>query len=762
MPKALTSVLLLLLFVFGVASCGDATPAPTPTDTSPGLDTGVPDVETPEPDASDEDAAEAPDGAAEDIGADAAPASELPQAWVYPQSPVSSEEPVLVELQNLDGDGTLSGTYARVRQCTQDLDTGQAFTFAAGNFQSPATLCTPADVDLANAEGSFVDVPLPDEAPESLSDGYAAVATYYALQQAHAFFSETHGWDSLDNQRVEAVVNVQAHLAACEEWEGIPEGFYLPSGVLPKYGGLPISDGPVIAIGQASHIDLAHFLPVTVHEYAHVIMGGRVSKGFLEPFGASLDALALSEGLSDYFSSAITGATVHADFGLGPGEVVVFAPCDLALGGVYSYDTRRDLTEALTCPESLAGHMHGDGLIASSALWALRTQLGEPFDAVVVAAVRGLVGYVSFEGLSESLIEAAQLLLDPSDAATVEAVLSERGLIACERSAAATQIGARGFAMTLTPWLDSRDVLGPGQPGPLQLELEVAEDSTQLEVTLEIWTPFSSPSIDLILKKGAPVAFETQPVVGLVHDGELVVPVEMQPGGAKGVARLTTPCLEAGTWHAAIRTREPDLRILTVETAQVSGPLTAPTPPACALPTLFGPTAAGCMPADIETVQPGPGEGGHWAGARLVPPQAPFAVHAVAYQLSSVAGCNSALPHRVELSVLSGDTPEASPTVLAGFDAPADATMAGWRTRRVLLDEPIVLQEGESLLVSVEMSTSGSGSVCLAHCTTEDTPQSAFWSNATDTPYDWQELSEFGLKGNLMVTGLGYPVDPPK
>ena len=151
------------------------------------------------------------------------------------------------------------------------------------------------------------------------------------------------------------------------------------------------------------------------------------------------------------------------------------------------------------------------------------------------------------------------------------------------------------------------------------------------------------------------------------------------------------------------------------------------------------------------------GEGGHLAAARLTPGSYPFTVEGIGYNLWTEGDCHAGLPHRVELYVSSTEQPAASPTPVRVVDMPGDGAIDGWRTRRVDLDEAIVLQTGEHLIVAVSMTESAGQKLCLGSCLQPDTPNAAYWSNAASPPYNWAELSVFGLDGDLMVVAFGGP-----
>ncbi len=667
-------------------------------------------------------------------------------AWPIPGSALRE-----VVLTGLEPGATLAGSHGHVLQCSQAPD-GATFAFSAGGLKTSSRLCVPAEVQGADPEGDFDGIVPPSDLAD-LADDYAAVAAAYALQRAHEFYSGTHGWTDLDAEPVTAIVNVQHYLDSCKQWLGVPEGLFLPSGRSPGLGGELLHDGPVIALGQIGDVDMAHWMPVTVHEYGHAIMGQRLSRGAPAAFGASLDGLALAEGFCDYFSSAVTGHPVHADFGMSPGDELDYSPCGVPVARPYAWERRRDLNEALTCPESLTGQMHADGQILSSALWALRAELGESVDAVAIAAVKGFGASASLEDAAKTLIAQAQQLLDATAAARFSEVLTERGLTGCARVAAPEQIGARGHDMTFVPWLNISDAFGPAQGAPLQLALEVPQGAAELSLSMSVYTPQASPTVDLLLKRGEPVTFDFEPGRGLSHDAALTVPVKVTASGAAS-ARFSGACVEAGTWYASILAREPGMRVRSVGVS--TGPQTGSASPVrCAPPEVVGALGKSCS-VETASLKPDPAEAGFWAAARLEPASLPFTVEAVAYQLSAGAGCSTGIGHRVIAFVGDSNRPAAEPSRLATWAIPSDQAVAGPRTRRLVLDEPRVLEDGEQLYVAVEMPIVDGQSLCLSVCPENDRSDTAWWSNAAAAPYGWVELESFGLKGEIRISALGH------
>ena len=80
--------------------------------------------------------------------------------------------------------------------------------------------------------------------------------------------------------------------------------------------------------------------------------------------------------------------------------------------------------------------------------------------------------------------------------------------------------------------------------------------------------------------------------------------------------------------------------------------------------------------------------------------------------------------------------------------------------RRVIIqgfeEDPLVLNEGERLLVSISLAAEGTDHLCIAACEEEPARSGMeLWSNAESAPYDWVELDSFGLTSELMISVIG-------
>lgn len=178
-------------------------------------------------------------------------------------------------------------------------------------------------------------------------------------------------------------------------------------------------------------------------------------------------------------------------------------------------------------------------------------------------------------------------------------------------------------------------------------------------------------------------------------------------------------------------------------------------------PVVLGNTKS--CPASGQASPDLPEEAGQLAATVLTPEVYPFEVTSVTYAMVQKLNldCVSTLAHRVEVSVIDGDTPLSNPSA----DAPAFASIAidesleelPLRILEPKLDPPLVLQEGQSLVVSVslEADVDANVSLCLDTCVGDATIGVDFWSQAAAEPYDWLALK---WKANFKLYAIGRPL----
>ncbi len=159
-------------------------------------------------------------------------------------------------------------------------------------------------------------------------------------------------------------------------------------------------------------------------------------------------------------------------------------------------------------------------------------------------------------------------------------------------------------------------------------------------------------------------------------------------------------------------------------------------------------------------VMPLSGEEGQLAAARLTPPHWPFSVDKVVYQLlhgdQDGVQCNAEYPHRLELFTAEGPAPAAEPADVLVMVTEEDDVQGTERIVVVEIDPPITIEQDEDLFVAVELTGNYPEVGCLSMCTDGVTHDDRnYWSNATEAPYSWAELSGYGVMGNLVVVAYG-------
>ena len=84
--------------------------------------------------------------------------------------------------------------------------------------------------------------------------------------------------------------------------------------------------------------------------------------------------------------------------------------------------------------------------------------------------------------------------------------------------------------------------------------------------------------------------------------------------------------------------------------------------------------------------------------------------------------------------------------------------------RRVILhnlDEPLILTEGERILISVSLVAESPRHLCIAVCEDESGYAGLdLWSNSADTPYDWIGLDQFQLDSEFLTKAVGSIIQP--
>lgn len=165
----------------------------------------------------------------------------------------------------------------------------------------------------------------------------------------------------------------------------------------------------------------------------------------------------------------------------------------------------------------------------------------------------------------------------------------------------------------------------------------------------------------------------------------------------------------------------------------------------------------------IQIVVPYPEEDGHWSAGRVTP-TVPMWVTSVEYHLNHTtqdvdASCGQ-VAHSYEVFLGAANLPpDATPTpITSGYVSVAELGPVNSHIE-IELDEPVWLDTGDSLFVSVEMLWDGDVQVCRFTCPSTFEPGLGYWSYAVDTPYSWGDLFLDGVSVP-MVTAYGLRLWP--
>jgi len=253
-----------------------------------------------------------------------------------------------VTLTDLDGSGTLTGTYAKVESQTGTpaRDTGSGFIYTRDQ------------------------------------DQFEQVMGYYWVTQAQHYI-QSLGFGSTLPQ-----VNKRQQLLRIDQFGG-DNSFY-------RNGTKKLT----ITFGKGG-VDDAEDGEVIVHEYGHSVQDDQVPG-----FGSTLEAGSIGEAFGDYLavevSSAVTGDTSFEQPCVADWDSTSYTStvphCLRRVDGTKHY------------PEDVEGEVHADGELWSAALWRARKLIGNPTltDRVIIAAQFGFKPDTTFRAAAQQTIATAQ------------------------------------------------------------------------------------------------------------------------------------------------------------------------------------------------------------------------------------------------------------------------------------------------------------------------------------------------------------------
>jgi MYXO-CTERM domain-containing protein len=375
------------------------------------------------------------------------------KANVYGSNPkVSSLKQI--DLEGLDQPEALEGTHADVETCG-----------IVSNKLSCERLAQP------DQDGHYLYKPK----EPYISDAFAEVHAYHHVDAFHRWLASRFNFARAGSQQIKVVVNLH-YVTSSGQKQGYPNAMYA------DYNG----DGKgELIFGQGSR-DYAYDADVIYHEFTHSAV--RETSGLtiaIDELGLNMMPMGLNEGFADLMSSSYTG----------DGKVGEYA------GG--SKGSIRDLGGTpLSCPKSLTGESHSDGLIWGRVNWAIRSQLSNPglYDGILYKTMVALGKNASFSEAGKLLIKVA----DATDAAagkTAKTELTARNILDCSRVVPLEEgVPLNGYTLAGTT------VTGGITPGPLQYEIDVPKNASELTIAI-YKSGWGSGSIGAYVRKGQPVAF---------------------------------------------------------------------------------------------------------------------------------------------------------------------------------------------------------------------------------------------------------------
>jgi hypothetical protein len=273
-----------------------------------------------------------------------------------------------VTLDNLDGSGTLTGQYVRVKSST-----GAAAQEVGGAF--PAW---------------HRDV-----------DQFEQVMGYYWVTTAQEYLQHLGFGGAL------RPVNQRQIELRVDQYGG-DNSFFRP-------------DKANITVGKGG-VDDAEDAEVVVHEYGHSVQDGQVAG-----FGTTLESGAIGEAFGDYLAVVVT--SWRAGTPTKTPEACVADWDSTSYTRTVPHCLRR-LDGTKTYPADVVGEVHADGEIWSRALWDIRGALGDTkASTLIVEAQFAFAPDTTFRAAALDTVAAAQRLYGSSAAKAVTAAFHARGIL---------------------------------------------------------------------------------------------------------------------------------------------------------------------------------------------------------------------------------------------------------------------------------------------------------------------------------------------
>jgi len=270
-----------------------------------------------------------------------------------------------VTLTDLDGSGTLTGTYAKVVS-----ETGKA---------------------AANTGSGFIYTRDQDQFEQTMG--------YYWVTQAQRYIQSLGFGSTL------RAVNKRQQLLRINQFGGDNSFYREGTGKL------------TITLGKGG-VDDAEDAEVIVHEYGHSVQDNQVPG-----FGSTPEAGAIGEAFGDYLA-----VTVSDRFARTADEPCVADWDSTSYTSTVPHCLRR-VDGSKHYPEDLVGEVHADGEIWSRALWDIHNALGATLaDTIIIRAQFGFTAGISMPAAARKTIDTAGLYSASAQKA-VRAAFVARGIV---------------------------------------------------------------------------------------------------------------------------------------------------------------------------------------------------------------------------------------------------------------------------------------------------------------------------------------------
>ena len=345
----------------------------------------------------------------------------------FKSNPVKSPELIDVTLPVGEGLSVLENSRVKALNCI-DQKSVKKVNFMG--FMLDVHTCDLLHTAAPDTDGDYL-IPVPsDTDPE---DSFAESSIFYHANVAYDLF---RGWDPDLDVNKGVPLGVVANLRIPQGFSTFdlekikdPElplvpfqnAFFAPADpIFSSVFGLP---GGALWFGQGPVHDYSYDGDVVYHELTHAVVNVTLKLAgtpHMDEYGAVFSPGGMNEGLSDYFSSAITG----------DGDVGEYASKDFFPGSVAI----RSLTNPDSCPTAIGGEVHQDATLFSGALWDLRVTLAPAdqakLDEAVFAAMNaGPTGELSYEEMANLILGEVKEGLGEAAAQALSDRFAGRGIL---------------------------------------------------------------------------------------------------------------------------------------------------------------------------------------------------------------------------------------------------------------------------------------------------------------------------------------------